>query len=127
MARAGSRQFSFDAAGLIANVENLDRRVDAAIGAVMERSGDAAVAHMKIHAPWTDRTSNARNGLDKSVFKAGNRWFLNLFGRVNYQIYLEKSNGGKYAIISPTILEWGPRTMLMMTGLIERLRGAGRL
>lgn len=127
MARLGSRQFSADVGRLIANVENLDRRVDAAIGATMERSKDLAVAHMKANAPWTDRTTNARNGLDGIVFKAGRRWVMNLFGRVNYQIWLEVKNGGKYAIISPTIIQWGPRTMRAFTGLIERLRTAGRL
>jgi hypothetical protein len=127
LARRGSRGFSFDAGSLIANVDGLDRRVDAAIGAVMERSADAAVAHMKVNAPWTDRTGNARSGLGSIVFKQAGRWVMNLFGRANYQIWLEVKNGGKYAIITPTIIQWGPRTMAMMTGLIERLRAAGRV
>lgn len=125
MARLGSRQFSADVAAIQRNIGVLDRRVDAAIGALMERSGDQAVAYMKVHAPWTDRTGNARAGLDKIVFKAGTRWFLNLFGRVNYQIYLEKSNGGKYAILTPSIPLWGVRTMALTQGLIERLRARG--
>lgn len=93
----------------------------------MERSKDQAVAYMKVNAPWTDRTSNARNGLDGSVFKRASSWVMNLFGRANYQIWLEVKNGGKYAIITPTIQIWGPRTMANMTGLIERLRGRGRI
>jgi hypothetical protein len=116
-----------DAAGLIANVERLDPRVDAAVGAVMERQGDLATAHMKINAPWTDRTGNARSGLGAKVFKQGSRWVMNLFGRANYQIWLEVKQDGKYAIITPTIQTWGPRVMANMTGLIERLRTAGRL
>ena len=125
MARLGSRQFQADVGALIANTEEYGVRVDAAIGLIMERSGDQAVAYMKVNAPWTDRTGNARSGLDKAVFRQGRRWVLNLFGRANYQIYLEKSNGGKYAIIGPTILIWGPRTMRMFSGLADRL-GAGR-
>lgn len=127
MARLGSRQFSADVMRLVAEAERLDRRVDAAIGAVMERSKDLAVAHMKSNAPWTDRTSVARNGLGGVVFKAGTRWTMNLFGRAPYQIWLEVKNSGKYAIITPTIIAWGPRTMRSFTGLIERLRGAGRV
>lgn len=127
MARRGSRSLSIDATHLIANVERLGPRVDAAIGAVMERSGDQATAYMKMNAPWTDRTSNARNGLGAIAFKQGNKWVLNLFGRASYQIYLEKNNSGRYAIIGPTILIWGPRLMAQMTGLIERLRAGGRL
>jgi hypothetical protein len=101
--------------------------VDAAIGAVVERQKDLAVVHMKSHAPWTDRTSNARNGLDGIVFKRGGSWTMNLFGRASYQIWLEVKNGGKYAIITPTIQSWGPRVMANMTGLIERLRSRGAL
>lgn len=127
MARLGSRQFAADVMRLAANAEQLDRRVDAAIGVIMTRSKDLAVAHMKSTAPWTDRTSNARNGLDGIVFKQGSRWVMNLFGRASYQIWLEIKNSGKYAIIAPTIVEWGPRTMRSFTGLFERLRGSGRV
>jgi len=107
------------------NAGHMDRRLDAAVGAVMERSKDLAVAHMRSNAPWTDRTGNARSGLDGIVFKAGSRWWMNLFGRANYQIWLEVKNQGRYAIITPTIESWGPRTMRMFTGLIERLRAGG--
>ena len=130
MARRGSRSLSWNAAsvaGLLREVEQLDPRVDAAIGVVIERQKDMAVAYMKSNAPWTDRTTNARNGLGGIVFKQGKRWVMNLFGRVNYQIWLEVKNGGKYAIITPTVQAWGPRVMSNMTGLIERLRARGRL
>lgn len=95
------------------------------IGALMERSGDQAVAYMKVNAPWTDRTGNARSSLGSTVFRQGSRWVLNLFGLASYQIYLEKSNGSKYAIIGPTILLWGPRTMAQFVGLFDRLRARG--
>jgi hypothetical protein len=114
-------------AGLLRNVEELDPRVQAAAGAVIERQKDLAVTHMKANAPWTDRTTNARNGLDGIVFKRSGSWVMNLFGRVNYQIWLEVKNGGKYAIITPTIQIWGPRVMANLTGLIERLRARGAL
>lgn len=130
MARRGSRQISWNEASvadLLTNVEQLEPRVDAAIGVVMERQGDLAVAYMKANAPWTDRTSNARNGLDKKVFKAAGRWWLNLFGRANYQIWLEVKYNGRDAIITPTIILWGPRVMANMRGLIERLGARGRL
>lgn len=113
--------------GLLEEIERLGPRVDAAAGAVVERQGDLAVAYMKTNAPWTDRTSNARNGLGSIVFKRSGSWVLNLFGRANYQIWLEVKNGGKYAIITPTIRIWGPRVMANMAGLIERLGSRGRL
>ena len=114
-------------AGLLRETEQLDPRVDAACGVVIERQKDLAVAYMKTNAPWTDRTSNARNGLGGIVFKQGGRWVMNLFGRANYQIWLEVKYGGRDAIITPTVLLWGPRVMANMTGLMERLRARGRL
>lgn len=126
MARRGSRSLSWNTAsvaGLLGNVAALDPRVDAAIGQVMERQGDLATTYMKVNAPWTDRTTNARNGLGAIAFKQGSRWVLNLFGRASYQIWLEVKYGGRDAIIGPTILLWGPRVMRNMEGLIERLRG----
>lgn len=114
-------------AGLLREVEQLDPRVDAAAGVVIERQKDMAVAYMKANAPWTDRTGNARGGLDGIVFKRSGSWVMNLFGRANYQIWLEVKNGGKFAIITPTIPIWGPRVMANLTGLMDRLRARGRL
>lgn len=104
----------------------LDRRVDAALGALMERAGDQAVAYMKVNAPWTDRTGHARSGLDKTVFKRAGKWVLNLFGRANYQIWLEVKFSGRDGIIRPTIAIWGPRIMAQTTGLVNRLSGRAR-
>lgn len=130
MARRGSRSVSWNqasVANLLGNIERLEPRVDAAIGAVMERQGDLATAYMKTHAPWTDRTGNARSGLGSTVFKRAGSWVMNLYGRANYQIWLEVKNNGRYAIITPTIQIWGPRVMANMIGLIERLRSRGVL
>lgn len=111
--------------GLLEEIERLGPRVDAAAGAVISRQGDLAVAYMKTNAPWTDRTGNARSGLGVTVFKRAGSWVMNLFGRANYQIWLEVKNGGKYAIITPTIQMWGPRVMSNLRGLVDRL-GARR-
>lgn len=102
-------------------IERLGPRVDAAAGAVVDRQKDMAVAYMKTNAPWTDRTTNARNGLGGIVFKRGKSWVMNLYGRANYQIWLEVKNGGRYAIITPTIQIWGPRVISNLRGLVDRL------
>jgi hypothetical protein len=114
-------EFDMDSHRLVQGAATFEPRLTAAIGLLFERSGAQAEAYMKINAPWTDRTSNARNGLSNLVEFTGARWFLTLFGRVSYQIYLEASNGGKYAVIGPTLLIWGPRLMSQTRGLIERL------
>lgn len=70
----------------------------------------------KGNAPWTDRTSNARQTLETEVYqKTESSIALILRGRMPYQIYLElKQQGqsilspelraaGKYAVILPTL------------------------
>lgn len=121
MARRGSRSLSVGIEDMIRELEVMDRRAQAAVQVLMERSGDQAVAYMRVNAPWTDRTGNARAGLDKIVFRQGGRYVLNLFGRASYQIWLEVKNGGRYAIIGPTIQIWGPRVMAQTSGLLNRL------
>ena len=62
-------------------------------------------AYAKENRPWTDRTGNARQGLrgDSSTNETGDGVTVELKGGVHYQIYLEVSNAGKYAIILPTL------------------------
>jgi len=88
------------------------------IGANMERSAQA-------HAPWTDRTGNARQGLFYAVDGAGiseASGSQNLAGQesaavsaakdvvalylshsMSYGVFLELCNAGKYAIIMKTM------------------------
>lgn len=60
----------------------------------------------KEKAPWHDITSNARNGLLGSVqVKIGLRRqvAIKLGHSVDYGIFLELANDGKYAILQPTL------------------------
>jgi hypothetical protein len=80
------------------------------------------VAHAKTNAPWEDRTSNARNGLNAQVdVIAPHVYALTLYGSVPYQIWLEVRFAGKYAIIMPTIRIYGPLVMASFTKLLERM------
>jgi hypothetical protein len=59
---------------------------------------------MKRSAPWTDRTGNARNGLQGQVSEDEDITIF-LTTQMYYGKYLELCNGGKYRIIWPTV-EW---------------------
>ena len=59
--------------------------------------------YAKANATWTDRTNLARNGLHGGGFKSQYDIISFVAHNVNYGIYLEKSNAGKYAILLPTI------------------------
>lgn len=60
-------------------------------------------ADAKENAPWMDRTTNARQGLNAFVDESDGSIRLVLKHQVSYGPYLELSNGAKYAIILPTL------------------------
>lgn len=57
-------------------------------------------------APWQDRTGNARSGLFALTEQAATDLvtiYLSHAHTVYYGVFLELANGGKYAVILPTI------------------------
>lgn len=57
-------------------------------------------------APWQDRTGNARSGLFTITEQAATDLvtiYLSHAHTVYYGVFLELANGGKYAVIMPTI------------------------
>lgn len=66
--------------------------------------------YMKANAPWTDRTSNARQTLTATVEDISMDMVqITLAHGVEYGIYLELAHAGVWGIISPTIDVFGPR------------------
>lgn len=61
------------------------------------------LAYAKANAPWTDRTGNARNGLDVDVYHSNGEVVLDLFHTVDYGQWLETIQSGDLAIIMPTL------------------------
>jgi len=99
----------------------LNPRVNQYIQASIDRSAPRAEAWMKVNAPWTDRTSVARNTLRAFRQSDGDNHELILVGGAPYQIYLETRWAGRYAIIQPAMLHWGAIIMGQMNGLMDRL------
>lgn len=54
---------------------------------------------------WRDRSGQARSSITGSVETSGESITIGLAIGADHGIFLEKSNGGKYAIIYPTVLE----------------------
>lgn len=71
-------------------------------------------AYAKAHAPWQDRTGDARQGLTAIGEQRLVRYTITLFHTVDYGIWLEVRWDGKYAIIVPTIEHMGPIFMAEM-------------
>lgn len=65
---------------------------------------------LKMNAPWQDKTGNAR----QSLYAAVHRTLLEItvimaYGAaIDYSVYLEFSNAGRYSILSPALDYWIP-------------------
>lgn len=60
-------------------------------------------AYAKTHAPWTDRTGNARQGLFARAYRVASSVIIVLSHKMSYGIWLEVAHSGKYAIILKTL------------------------
>lgn len=113
-----------DLSPLIKGVAVMDDRLDRAVAGAVKQRSHAAIAWMRENAPWTDRTGNARSGLDAyTEHQSKVHHTIWLFGRMPYQIWLEIRFSGRYAIIGPAILDQGTKLMKTLTNIIERLNG----
>lgn len=96
-------------------------KLSRAVGAVMQFHEPQVQSYMKLNAPWTDRTTNARNGLKAKYVRAGDLHSIVAFHSVPYGIWLEVANHGKYRIIVPTILTQGREVMKTMRDVLRRM------
>lgn len=76
-------------------------------------------------APWTDQTTNARNGLVARSGKEVNTHYIVLAHQVPYGIWLEVRFGAKNATIMPTINEYGPKVMGTLEKILDRYKAGG--
>lgn len=107
---------------LTPGLRNLSPVVKRNIYQVLRFHEPKVLGSAKTNAPWTDRTGNARNGLNAAVVVEGpNSYALVLFHQVSYGIWLEVANGGKYAIILPTIQQHLPMILASLNRLLDRL------
>lgn len=108
---------------LTPGLEALPSFVDDMVSTVFRYYESQVENSARQNAPWTDRTSNARNGLIAQSGTEGKTHFLVLAHRVDYGIWLEVANGGRYAIIMPTIEQFAPEIMGRLEGMLARFGG----
>jgi hypothetical protein len=119
--------FTYSDRELRANIDVLDERVDRALKGTALYHATEGTTYMKEHAPWTDRTTNARNGLHADTnFETKGRYEVIFAHTVHYGIYLELANSGRYEIIMPTVRHEGTLLMDRLRGLLPKLQGAQR-
>lgn len=113
--------FKFDTSKF-RNLDHLNDRLDRAIQGVCRFWDGPVETAMKVDAPWTDRTTNARNGLKAQHVALGKgKHAIICTHSVEYGVFLEVSNNAKYATIMPTIRKMAPKVMATLTKLLDRL------
>ncbi len=96
-------------------------KLNTAVGAVMQYHEANVQDDARSNAPWTDRTSNARNGLFAKAYQTGRTHGIVLYHTVPYGIWLEVRWGGKYRVIVPTIQRQGRAVMATLAGVLRKL------
>lgn len=116
----------FDGKVLGRNLDTLSDRVDTSIAALMDFQASKTEKYAKETAPWTDRTSNARNGLRTETEWVPKKFHaLRLFHTMPYGIWLEIRHAGRFAVIAPTIKVQGVATMRLLNQLLGKLKAGG--
>lgn len=140
--------FSFDTSQIQSRYKTLDKKIDVAIRGVMKLWDGRIESHMKNRAPWTDRTTNARNGLyaEYQTSTAQGRHTIEVGHGVYYGIFLESivyhkndlddegtaaaqvgtESWGTYAIVGPAIERYAPKVIASCTKLLDRLDRASQ-
>lgn len=100
----------------------MEKKLQRALMGVMRYWDGPVEQHIKTSAPWTDRTSNARSGLAANAVQETESLFhIIMTYSVDYGIYLERANDGKYATIIPTLPVYGPKVIKTCTKIMDRL------
>lgn len=105
------------------NIALFDPRANDAIEKVFLFQQGRSEAYMKTNAPWTDQTSNARNGLFASASRNGNEHTLVLSHSVSYGIFLETMQAGRYGIIVPAWIQGSNELWTTLSKLFALMEG----
>ena len=133
--------FKFQSGIIVSRTKSLDKKIDTALRGVCKLWDGRIESHMKNRAPWTDRTTNARNGLYAHYEGRAGSHSIVAGHSVYYGVFLEKiiyhKNGiddegsavaqvgtrswGTYAIVGPAIERYAPKVMAFTARLLDRL------
>jgi hypothetical protein len=111
----------WDQSGLTTNLSTFDQKIDRGIRRIVDFQATRSESAMRTNAPWTDQTSNARNGLYAKPIHEPKKHVILLAHSMPYGIWLEVRWSGKYGIIPETVRQGGDEVMQMLTRLFNML------
>lgn len=89
---------------------------------VFREAADEVAERARGNAPWEDRTGNARAGLQTNVINDNGEIVLTLFHTVEYGLWLEVIQNGRFATILPTLEQEAPGIMNRATERVAEAR-----
>lgn len=117
-----SKTFDFDMGSLGRNLAEFDHDAERYIERAKKESAIRGEAAMKSEALWKNRTWSARKGLWAEPFGTAHDGGIKMGHSVEYGVYLEESNNGKFQIIMPVLVRVGTafmESMEAMFGLMD--------
>lgn len=111
MARLMRANTTFAPGDLKKNLKTFDEHLNHDIAAVFDLNAGWGTTWMKINAPWTDDTGAARSGLTATPSRMGSTHELLLAYSVNYGIWLEVANSGRFQILGPAMRVIGDKIL----------------
>lgn len=98
-----------------------DEKADQAVRMFANTQAKVLEKDMKENRPWTDRTGDARKRLSVKVESTKKAYVLVLAHGVDYGIWLELANEGKYNIIQRTVDLESAYIMKDFEGLLNKM------
>lgn len=100
-------------------IDSYGKLVESKVGAFLVMERLEAQNWMRQNRPWKDISGNARRGLRVEVVERGDSWIMYFIHSVDYGVFLELRNGGKYAVIEPGLRRTVPRIKNGLKGLVN--------
>ena len=104
---------------LIISLADFDVKTKTALGLYGDTVAKKLEASAKANRPWTDRSGRARQSLNGDSEWVGNKVRVSLSHGVDYGIWLELCNEGKYSVIMPTINKEAPGVMKGLSKILK--------
>lgn len=130
----GSVEFKMDDLQLRGNIAKLGPTINKYLTLTTDFAADDSIGPMKVNAPWTDRTTNARSGLFNKASHQGSgpigfSEHRIVFGHsVSYGVWLETKdpNHGGRPIVMPTVIATGKAIMKQLEDLFRNMDSPDR-
>lgn len=103
--------FKFDEAIVAKGLAEMHLKTMETLEVYGDRIAKDMESYAKSHIPWTDKDSDAKDKITGQSQNLGTKVRCSISHGVDYGIYLEMCNEGKYSILKPTIDAVGPKAV----------------